>query len=83
MKKTNTIQTAQTTELTLYNVREIAQILKISKDYVYELVYSGALPAMRLTTIKITHKALTEFLERCTGLDLSNPQNIHAFGCAS
>jgi len=48
----------------LYTVPEAAKILRISKTHAYQLVDSGELPTLKLGRIKITDKALQDFVER-------------------
>lgn len=60
----------------VYTVSEIAQILKVSKNTVYELIHSGVLRCFKLGITKITAKALNEFLETYDGYDLSDLTDI-------
>ncbi len=60
----------------LYTVKEVTDILKCNPSYVYKLINAGLLPALKLGRIKIRHQALTEFLEKHEGLDLTNPNDV-------
>ncbi len=48
----------------IYTVADIASILQVRKGYVYELIYTGKLQAVRLSTrrVRITKTALDDFL---------------------
>lgn len=59
----------------VYTVEETAEILRTSKNYVYELINAGRLKVLRLPKIKIRKKELEVFLEKYEGYDLSNPDN--------
>lgn len=60
----------------LYNVAEIARILNIGKNRVYDLVNSGILPSLYLGGVKVRSKSLENFLEKYDGYDLSDLENI-------
>lgn len=60
----------------VYTVSETAHILRVNKNTVYELIHSGVLKCFKLGTIKITAKALSEFLETYDGYDLSDLTDI-------
>ena len=60
----------------LYTVKEVADIIKTNKQYVYELINAGLLPALRLGCLKVRKAALLEFLERYEGKDLRNINEI-------
>ena len=49
----------------LYTVAEVMRMLKVRKSYVYELIYTGKLRAVKLSKrrLRITEEALREFLE--------------------
>lgn len=53
----------------LYTISEVAEILKVNKNFVYKLVNKGLLRSTKLGCRKITRKALMEFLEQNDGLD--------------
>lgn len=60
----------------VYTVREAATLLQVGINRVYELINSGALRVIRLGYIKVPAEELDNFLERYTGKDLSDPNNI-------
>ena len=59
------------TEL-VYTVNEVSQILKINKNSVYELINSGILKCMKLSSYKITLKSLNDFVDKYDGYEWSN-----------
>ncbi len=60
----------------LYTVKEVAALLKTNVDYVHKLRKSGVLPFLKLGQYKVRREALTEFLSRYEGKDLTNPFQI-------
>ena len=60
----------------LYNVVEIAEILNIGKNRVYDSVNSGILLSSYLGGDKVRSKSLDEFMEKYDGYDLSDLDNI-------
>ncbi|MBR3325231.1 MAG: helix-turn-helix domain-containing protein [Clostridia bacterium] len=60
----------------IYTVREVADILHTSPNYVYELVNNGHIPAIKLGSIRILKKSLIDFLSNNIGNDLSNMNDI-------
>lgn len=54
----------------LYTVAEIAEILKVNKNAVYELINSGELPAIKgLGRIKISEDAFINYIKKIEGTD--------------
>ncbi|MBL7575404.1 DNA binding domain-containing protein, excisionase family [Peptoniphilus asaccharolyticus DSM 20463] len=52
----------------LYTVAEIAEILKVNKNAVYELINSGELPAIKgLGRIKISEDAFINYIKKIEG----------------
>lgn len=49
-----------------YTVIEIAEILKVRKNFVYDLIYHDRLKAIRLSErrFRITEKSLNEFFQQ-------------------
>lgn len=49
----------------LYTVPEVAKILKVKKGFVYELIYTGRLGAIKLSErrIRITDEAVRAYIE--------------------
>ncbi len=60
----------------LYTVAETAKLLKTNPNYVYSLIKSGFLPALKLGSMKIRREAIDEFLKKYEGLDLTDLKNI-------
>ena len=60
----------------LYTVAETAKLLKTNSNYVYELIKRGLLPALKLGSYKVRKTALTNFLEKNDGKDLTDLDNI-------
>lgn len=52
--------------LQFYTVPEVAKILRVKKSFVYELVYTGRLKAIKLSErrLRIPDKAVSEFIEK-------------------
>lgn len=74
MKNTNnTIQN----DIKLYTVKEVAEVLSISKDRVYILIRANRLPAMNIGGLKVRHDALATFLKESEGqlIDFNNPRH--------
>ena len=57
-------------------VQEVAKILHSSPNYIYQLIYKGYLPAIKLGSIKILYSSLEKFLIMNEGNDLSNLTDI-------
>ena len=62
--------------MVLYNVKEVAEILKTNVSYVHNLRKAGLLPFIKLGTYKVRAEALNVFLEKYEGYDLTDPANI-------
>lgn len=60
----------------LYTVEEVATILKVNKNAVYDLIRKGILIALKLGRLKITKGTLIRFLRDYDGKDLSDLDNI-------
>ncbi|MCY6958412.1 MULTISPECIES: helix-turn-helix domain-containing protein [Clostridium] len=60
----------------LYTVEEVATILKVNKNTVYDLIRSGLLIALKLGRLKVTKTTLLKFLSDYDGKDLSDLDNI-------
>lgn len=60
----------------VYTVSEVAELLKVNRNYVYGLIKSGLLPCLKLGSIKIRRQAVVDFLEKFEGMDLSDPACI-------
>ena len=60
----------------LYTVPEIAKLLKVNPNRVYDLINKGLLIGLKLGRIKVTHNELMRFLNENQGLDLNDLDNI-------
>lgn len=60
----------------LYTVEELATILKVNKNYVYDLIKKGHLIGLKLGRIKVTRFELLRFLRNYNGKDLSDLDNV-------
>ena len=60
----------------IYTVKEVADILHTNKNYVYELIKHGLLPALKLGSLKIRREALIKFLDDNEGKNLTDPSNV-------
>lgn len=71
--------TAPANELQLYTVKEVASLLSISKNRVYELIYAKRIAAMDIGGLKIQHSALANFLRGMNGklIDFKHPENVY------
>ena len=47
----------------LYTVKEVANLLKVNKNYVYTAIKKGELEAIKIGSIKITKEALDAFIK--------------------
>lgn len=63
-------------EPVVFTVAETAELLKINKNAVYELLKRNILIGLKLGSMKITRTELMRFLEENTGKDLSNLDDI-------
>ena len=63
-------------ETMIYTVKEVAKMLHCSPNFIYELIGSGYLPAIKLGSIKILKTSLEQFLIDNQGKDFSNLNNI-------
>lgn len=60
----------------LYNVKEVAEILKTNPAFVYELIKKGFLPALKLRSLKVRKTTLLNFLEKYEGKDFTDINNV-------
>ncbi len=60
----------------LYTVDEVSQILKVNKNYVYELINKKYLIALKLGRYKVTKFELLRFLRDNNGKDLTNLDDV-------
>lgn len=60
----------------LYTVAEVAELLKINRNAVYELINKNILVGLKLGSMKITKAELMRFLNEYVGKDLSDLDDI-------
>lgn len=60
-------------EQILYTVKQVAKIMHTNPVYVYQLISTGALPALKLGSFKIRHEALESFFKANEGCNPSDP----------
>jgi len=63
-------------EPVLYTVTEAAELLKVNRNSVYELLKKNVIRGLKLGSLKITRTELIKFLEENNGKDLSNLEDI-------
>ena len=63
-------------EKVLYSVAEVAELLKINKNTVYDLLRNQVLKGIRLGSMKVTNEEVMRFLREYTGKDLTDLKNI-------
>ena len=49
----------------LYTVTEVAKLLKVNRNFVYNLIKNGELEAVKIGSIKVRKEALNRYVERC------------------
>ena len=54
----------------LYTVSETAELLKVNRNSVYDLLRKNIIRGIKIGSLKITRKELLDFLERNNGKDL-------------
>lgn len=62
----------------LYTVKEVSKIMRTNPTYVYKLIASGKLPAIKLGSYKVRKESLQHFLEQYEGYDLTDPRKEKA-----
>ena len=63
-------------EPVLYTVSEAAELLKVNRNSVYDLLKNNVIRGLKLGSLKITRTELIKFLEENNGKDLSNLEDI-------
>lgn len=63
-------------ENTLYTVDEVATVIKTNVNYVYSLIKSGHLEALKLGRLKIRKSEVERFLKEAEGYDYSDPFDV-------
>lgn len=60
----------------LYTVDEVAKILKVNNNSVYDLIRKNVLTGLKLGRLKVTKFELIRFLKDNTGKDLNDLDDI-------
>ena len=63
-------------EKIIFSVKEVAEMLHSSPNYIYALIEIGYLPAIKLGSFKVVKSTLEQFLIENQGNDLSDINNI-------
>ena len=53
------------TTMVLYKVSEVAKLLKVNRNFVYNLIKTGQLKAVNVGTIKVKHDDLMAYIDGC------------------
>ena len=48
----------------LYTVREVANLLKVNRNFVYDIIKRGELRAIKVGSIKIRHDDLEDYINQ-------------------
>lgn len=65
--------------LKLLKVKEVAQILRVNVNKVYDLIRKGHITALKLGDLKVTRFELTRFINEASGKDFTDLDNIKNF----
>lgn len=57
-------------ENVLYTIAEVASLLKVNKNMVYDLINGGYLKSIKFGCRKVTRKAILEFLDQYDGQEI-------------
>ncbi|MHC1683457.1 MAG: helix-turn-helix domain-containing protein [Clostridiaceae bacterium] len=60
----------------LYTVSEVAELLRVNKNTVYDLIKRNLLIGLKLGSMKVTKAELLRFLKENNGKDLTDLDNI-------
>lgn len=60
----------------LHSVSEIAEILGVNNNYVYDLIRHGHIQALKLGRLKVSTFELEDFMRRSAGKDFSDLKNV-------
>jgi excisionase family DNA binding protein len=60
----------------VFTVKEVSEIIHTNQTYVYTLIKTGLLPALKLGSYKVRKETLVRFLEEYEGCDLTNPLDL-------
>lgn len=57
-------------------MKEVSELFHTNQAYVYTLIRTGLLPALKLGSYKVRKEALFAFLEANEGKNLNDPHNV-------
>jgi excisionase family DNA binding protein len=60
----------------VFNVTEVSKLIKTNPAYVYRLINSGQLKALKLGSMKVRKSTLEQFLAQNEGMDLTDPFEV-------
>ena len=61
----------ESTAQVLYTISEVAELLKVNKNTVYQLIRRGYLRSIKSGCRKVTRKAILDFLDKYDGTELT------------
>lgn len=64
----------ESTAQVLYTISEVAELLKVNKNTVYQLIRCGYLRSIKFGCRKVTRKAILDFLDTYDGRELTMEQ---------
>ncbi len=73
-----TVKTHEDPKL-LLSIPEAAKMIGCNADYVRSLIKSGLLPSLKAGRVKVSRKALEDFIDRMNGMDITDPSNPVVF----
>ncbi|EON71800.1 helix-turn-helix domain-containing protein [Lysinibacillus sphaericus] len=59
----------------LYTIKEVAGRLKTNPNTVYTLINAGLIRPLKLGRLKVSEAELVSFINRNTGMDITDPFN--------
>lgn len=63
----------------LFTVKEVAKILKINVNGVYELIKKGHIQCLKLGSIKVTSRELERFISYAEGKDFTDIDDVKEY----
>lgn len=53
----------------IYTISEVSKLLKVNRNFVYELIKSGKLKAIKIGSLKVRKKDLHEYLDNLNSIN--------------
>ena len=66
-------------EQLIFTVAEVAKILKINRNFVYDLINNGLLKSIKLGRTKVTRTSLNDFLAKYDGMDFADLSQVQNY----